>query len=156
MASVNWVNNGPANGLLPDGTKPLPESMLTSHHQGPVAITWGDTYSSITKISFKITSQKFHPNLLGSNVSVYFRWWVPCSVWSNITIIYLNLNTHSTGNVIISSNKYSRMECMWQCLITQGIGYGALMWLSVQEKIIVSNAHRSVRTSPDNFLQFFL
>ena len=28
-----WVNIGPGNGLLPDGTKPLPETMLTSHHQ---------------------------------------------------------------------------------------------------------------------------
>ena len=26
------VNIGPGNGLLPDGTKPLPESMLTYHH----------------------------------------------------------------------------------------------------------------------------
>ena len=24
-----WVNNGSGNGLLPDGTKPLPEPMLT-------------------------------------------------------------------------------------------------------------------------------
>ena len=26
-----WVSIGSANGLVPDGTKPLPESMLTSH-----------------------------------------------------------------------------------------------------------------------------
>ena len=30
-----WVNIGSGNGLLPDGTKPLPEPMLTCH--GPVA-----------------------------------------------------------------------------------------------------------------------
>ena len=26
---INWVNIGSGNGLLPDGTKPLPEPMLT-------------------------------------------------------------------------------------------------------------------------------
>ena len=29
MATAIWVNIGSANGLLPDGTKPLPEPMLT-------------------------------------------------------------------------------------------------------------------------------
>ena len=31
-----WVNIGSGNGLLPDGTKPLPEPILTYHYQGPV------------------------------------------------------------------------------------------------------------------------
>ena len=31
MATENWVNIGSGNGLLPDGTKPLPEPMLTYH-----------------------------------------------------------------------------------------------------------------------------
>ena len=31
MASWIWVNIGSGNGLLPDGTKPLPEPMLTYH-----------------------------------------------------------------------------------------------------------------------------
>ena len=30
-ATRNWVNIGSGNGLLPDGTKPLPEPMLTYH-----------------------------------------------------------------------------------------------------------------------------
>ena len=29
MAAKIWVNIGSGNGLLPDGTKPLPEAMLT-------------------------------------------------------------------------------------------------------------------------------
>ena len=29
MAAENWVNIGLGNGLPPDGTKPLPEPMLT-------------------------------------------------------------------------------------------------------------------------------
>ena len=31
-----WVNISSGNGLLPDGTKPLPEGMLTSHQYGSV------------------------------------------------------------------------------------------------------------------------
>ena len=30
MVTEIWVNIGSGNGLLPDGTKPLPEQMLTS------------------------------------------------------------------------------------------------------------------------------
>ena len=33
-------NIGSGNGLLPDGTKPLPEPMLTYHQWGSVAFTW--------------------------------------------------------------------------------------------------------------------
>ena len=49
---VIWINIGSGNGLLPDGTKPLPELMLTYHQWGVVAFaakgnsTWNapDTY----------------------------------------------------------------------------------------------------------------
>ena len=34
MATYMWVNTGSGNGLLPDGTKPLHEPMLTNHWQG--------------------------------------------------------------------------------------------------------------------------
>ena len=35
-----WVNIGSGSGLLPDGTKPLPEPMLTNDQWGVVAFTW--------------------------------------------------------------------------------------------------------------------
>ena len=38
---------GSGNGLLPDGTKPLPEPMLTYHHKGPVAFIWRHWLSKI-------------------------------------------------------------------------------------------------------------
>ena len=41
MSSGILVNTGLGNGLLPDGTKPLPEPMLTYHQCGTVTITWG-------------------------------------------------------------------------------------------------------------------
>ena len=36
-----WVNTGSGNGLLPDGTKPLPKSMLTHHQWSPVTFILG-------------------------------------------------------------------------------------------------------------------
>ena len=37
IASAILVKTTLGNGLLPDGTKPLPEPMLTYHQEGPVA-----------------------------------------------------------------------------------------------------------------------
>ena len=36
-----WVNAGPGNGLLPDGTKSLPEPMLTYPKYGLMTFIWG-------------------------------------------------------------------------------------------------------------------
>ena len=40
MVSKNVVNIGSGNGLLPQGTRPLPEPMLTYHQWDPVSFTW--------------------------------------------------------------------------------------------------------------------
>ena len=44
MVSQNLVNIGWGNGLLPDGTKPLPEPMLIYHQWGQLTITWGQLH----------------------------------------------------------------------------------------------------------------
>ena len=41
MATEIWVNIGLGNSLLPDGTKPFPEPMLTEHHWIPVTFILG-------------------------------------------------------------------------------------------------------------------
>ena len=56
----NWVNIGSGNGLLPDGTKPLPEPMLTYHQR---ALSWEDLKISISKITFL----ESHSDLPGAN-----------------------------------------------------------------------------------------
>ena len=63
MVTEIWVNNNidSDNGLLPNGTKPLPEPMLTYHQWGLMAFTWGQFYRkcsmhlSILDMSLKIT-----------------------------------------------------------------------------------------------------
>ena len=72
MASLILVNIGSGNGLLPDGTKPLPESMLINHQLGPVAFTWWQYSLQIPKISIiknilETTQVKSRPHLLRKN-----------------------------------------------------------------------------------------
>ena len=62
MATENWVNIGSGNGLLPDGTKPLPKPMLTYHQWGSLKIP----QIAVTKMSLKITYHFFH-KLPGAN-----------------------------------------------------------------------------------------
>ena len=39
MVTLIWINIGSSNGLLPDGTRPLPEPVLVNHEWGSVALT---------------------------------------------------------------------------------------------------------------------
>ena len=56
---------GSANGLLPDGTKPLPEPMLTHHRWGPVNVNWGHFHKKqcisrqLPKLDWKLLTYKF-------------------------------------------------------------------------------------------------
>ena len=53
MATDIWVNTGSGNGLLPDGTKSLPEPMLTDHQWRPVTFILGQFhYMSIISLKF--------------------------------------------------------------------------------------------------------
>ena len=81
-----WVNTGSSNGLLPDGTKPLPEpidwltnvdwSSVKSSDNHLRAISQKLPQPSISKISLKITYVKFNSNLPGDNdyLSFTFRY----------------------------------------------------------------------------------
>ena len=52
MATNILVDNGSDNGLLPDGSKPLPELIWTNHRRGLVGFTW----RYIHRYSYMITS----------------------------------------------------------------------------------------------------
>ena len=71
MATEIWVNIGSGNGLLPDGTKPLPEpvdwSSVKSSDIHIRAISQEIPQPAITKIRLKITNLKFHSNFPGAN-----------------------------------------------------------------------------------------
>ena len=63
ISSWILVNIGLGNGLLPDGTKPLPEPVLINHQWERLAFTWGQFHSNdiylwhdLENNSFKITA----------------------------------------------------------------------------------------------------
>ena len=76
MATDVWVNIGSGNGLLPDGTKPSPKTIvdLSSAKSSGIhmtAISQEMSQPSITKISLKITFLKLLWNLPGANELYY-------------------------------------------------------------------------------------
>ena len=89
MATEIWVNIVSGNGLLPDGTKPLPEPMLTFYHLSPVTFILGQFYKRCLN----------HQSLK--------------SVWK----LYLKFYWNSPGcNELISTYKkkqIDRISCNW-------------------------------------------
>ena len=87
MATEIWVNIGSGNGLLPDGTKPLPEPMLTDHQWSPSgihirAISQEMPQPSISNLFENYIYLNFHSNLPGANE---LRLWGLC-VLANGTV----------------------------------------------------------------------
>ena len=80
MVMDDWVKIDLGNGLLPDGTKPLPEPMLTYRHWGSITITYKgkftqDTFNTIISLKIKPKSSK---GLMGEYEHVYspfMGWW---------------------------------------------------------------------------------
>ena len=54
MVTLIWVNFGSGNGLLPDGTKPLPEPMLTFRHFHLRAMSEKIDQPSLAKLIWKL------------------------------------------------------------------------------------------------------
>ena len=59
VMSKIWVKIGSGNGLLPHGTKPLPEPMLIYHLLGPVIFIWEQFYKihishQLLKLAWKL------------------------------------------------------------------------------------------------------
>ena len=69
------VNIRSGNGLLPDGTKPLPESMLTDHQWGLMEFDGG----SFTETFPDITYNKVSENYTSENIAVS-----PRGQWVNV------------------------------------------------------------------------
>ena len=67
MVAEIWVNIGSGNGLLPDGTKPLPEPMLRSLGIHLRALSLDDVKIPVNKTRLKIAVLKWHPGLPGAN-----------------------------------------------------------------------------------------
>ena len=74
-----WVNIGSGNGLLPDGTKPLPESVLTYHQRCSVAVTWeSNDPATIVNDKFENYFLNLLPHLPGVNELMVWNMWQMC------------------------------------------------------------------------------
>ena len=64
------VNIGSGNGLLPDGTKPLPEPMVEQLSMGPVAFPWEQFHGKCSVFSAANLALVGFPlaNALGENM----------------------------------------------------------------------------------------
>ena len=70
MVTQIWISIDSGNDVLPDGTKPSPEPILTDHQSSPVILTWEQFHKrcpSITEISRKNFYLRFHSNLPWAN-----------------------------------------------------------------------------------------
>ena len=79
MTAEIWVNIGSGNGLLPDGTKPLPEPMLTDHQWSPVTFILGQFHKrhlnhQSLKSVLKLTCKKFNSYFPGAYELIPSPW----------------------------------------------------------------------------------
>ena len=94
MALEILVNTGSGYGLLPDGTKPLPEPMLTYHQQGSMPFIWGHYHKKIWIYQSVKQDWKFlksHLDLSGVNelsyIISYFDKTLLCMPVSKMTCV---------------------------------------------------------------------
>ena len=125
-----WVNIGSGNGLLPDGTKPLPEPMLNDHQWSPSdihirAISQEMPQPSVTKICLKITYLNLHLNFPGANE---LKLPVPFTVWRN----YANTN-------LCHQNSSAQTELMIKELILPALRMKTLIQHSTMKWYIGTN-----------------
>ena len=107
MATKIWVNIGSGNDLLPDGTKSLPEPMLTDHQWSRVTFILGQfremLQPSVTKILLKITYLKLHSHFPGAN-----------ELNAKRLSDFQYMSAVMTGSI---QSNYSLHRCLWVFLI---------------------------------------
>ena len=96
------VNTDPDNGLLPDGTKPLPEPMLINHQSGIVAFSLGEFHKKCSRYLSLNEFENHHskitagcPKELINETVMHFRWFLKTE-HSHATEVYLQRNTNES------------------------------------------------------------
>ena len=97
MTKLIWVNIGSGNGLLPDGTKPLPEPMLTHRWWRSVASPWEQFQWICPRYQINKTSFYLHFNVYNKYprgqwvIEIIYSLWSFCMIRTN--------DTHMTGSI---------------------------------------------------------
>ena len=155
MATKILVNFGSVNGLLPGGTKPLPEPMLTNDQWGSVALTWDQFHRKISRYQFvkwvwKIHLYNYSHISQGPMSKALFSYFFPgvcvrtqCafqSVWSLpghgvLSSTWPALGVHHrqrTSRVLWSHPWNPRRECSQSSTIVSDQLYSAILYSHVQ------------------------
>ena len=118
MATEFLVNIGSGNGLLPDGTKPLSEPMLTYHQSGRVAFIWGHFHKRYLSHQSQATSHYLSqcwPRSMSPN-GVTRPWWgfkihlkilFNSSAWKVSRFTISRLDITSWGYKMVNINKHN-------------------------------------------------
>ena len=112
MTTLIWVTIGSDNDLLPDDTKPLPETMLANTQWGIVAFTWEQytastqatiLYNEFESYAFEITATSPRANELKAMVG-FLNWypiiigiliyWQPMFEWWNNDLNKMIVSQH--------------------------------------------------------------
>ena len=145
MATKVWVNIGSRNGLLPDGTKPSHEPMLTKSQWSHVAFNCGQLHRKCWRNQFEkyaciITTKSSRGQ------------WVKTSVWRIInnhstvtrvswylisTLLFMHIRCDRCRQIYIYSNQILAMEWCLLVLIERCDGMHNIIkdarWISVSK-----------------------
>ena len=105
MVTEIWVNIGSGNGLLPDGTKPLPEPILTDHQWSPVTFILGQYHKRCLN----------HQSLKSENCMSKILFKFPSGQWVNYLEMlwgyyYLSRYIEKTRRLSKPTSRISRQE----------------------------------------------
>ena len=109
MVTEIWVNIGSGNGLLPDGTKPLPEPILTDHQWSPVtSILWQFhkrclNHQSLKSVS-KVACLKFDSNFPGANELMVTLDYTPWGGRHSVCTLIQGFQNMLSGIVLVDEN----------------------------------------------------
>ena len=107
MATEIWVNIGSGNGLLPDGTKPLPEPMLT-YQWGSLRFIWGQFHKRYPshqslKWAWKTYFISFAALLVKTFICILKSHFVLTGYWDKCSAKGCHLDNHEHLSILIAN-----------------------------------------------------
>ena len=123
-----WVNTGSGNGLLPDGTKPIPEPVSSYHQWSLVAFTLQWFHRKCSRYQL-VKSLPYFPGYIEFN-----------ALWSSNTIWW-----HGTGSTLVQ---------IMACCLSAPNHYLNQCWLIISEALRHSLEGIFMRNAPDIYFLY--
>ena len=109
MVSQDLVNIGSDNGLVPSGTKPLPEPMLTNHQWGFVAFILSEVNFTVNRADSRLAPSQWETSLQSNLVS---HW-----LGANLELVLGNVqDTSAWGDSPPEANERHHYKVTWSLI----------------------------------------